>query len=101
MVRVTIAQWVASTPQELIQEVENLKDYLLEQPADILLLPELPFSDWFPSLKDFDNDRWDEAEITHLHWIDRLETFGVPTIIGTRPKTGEDGTRYNSSCCWP
>jgi len=60
----------------------------------------MAFSDWFPSLDQVEDEIWYDAVETHLHWIDRLEIFDVPTIIGTRPKRMLPEERVNSSWIW-
>lgn len=57
--------------------------------SDLVLLPEMPFSTWFPAMQPIDAGMraqvWDAAVAEHDAWIARLGELAAPIVLGSRP----------------
>jgi N-carbamoylputrescine amidase len=69
------------------------------QRPDLLLLPELAFCPWLPSLPRFDRSAWDEAVQSQSGWLARLPEVG-PTAVLTTRAVNRGGRRVNEAVLW-
>tara|TARA_Y100000590_G_scaffold142486_1_gene163523 strand:- start:1526 stop:2302 length:777 start_codon:yes stop_codon:yes gene_type:complete len=63
----------------------NLEKYLSTEKTDLLLLPEMPFSEWLSKDKNVDKKKWENAVKEHDHIIKNLSNLNAEFIIGSRP----------------
>ena len=63
----------------------NLEKYLSTKKTDLLLLPEMPFSEWLSKDKNVDKKKWENAVKEHDHIIKNLSNLNAEFIIGSRP----------------
>ncbi len=75
-------------------------DHVADHASDVLVLPEMSFSDWLAAERNVDPDRWAESVRAHLEWIGRLEHYGVAVVLGTRPTVEAAGSRRNEAFIW-
>lgn len=94
--KLTVCQLDAN---QLDVEWAALSTHLDDNPSDLLLLPEMPFSPWFAASQQVDVAIWDEAVEQHQAWITRFAELGVTTITGTMP-INQDGKRLNAGFVW-
>ena len=81
-------------------EWERLKAHLQGQKSDLVLLPEMIFSEWFPADRHFDQRIWDDAVRMHTEnesWLQELEPGII--VLGARP-VNRDGNRFNEAFVW-
>src|SRR3982751_1588987 len=64
--------------------------------SDLVLLPEMPFSNWFADKRDFDAAVWDRAVTEHRTWKQRLADLSPATVITTEPVL-TNGRRFNEA----
>jgi predicted amidohydrolase len=67
---------------------------------DILVLPELPFSDWFCAGADFDSAKWAEAVRSHTEFVARIGEAKTAVIYST-PTDGTEGRRNHARITSP
>ncbi|MGQ9910095.1 MAG: carbon-nitrogen hydrolase family protein [Candidatus Flexifilum sp.] len=71
--------------------------------SDLVLLPEMPFSAWFPAVQPTDAGMraqvWDEVMAEHDAWIARLGELGAPSVLGSRPALAA-GRPVNQGFIW-
>lgn len=56
-----------------------------ERQADLVILPEMPFAQWFATRREFDADVWRRAEEAHAQWATRLGELGRAHVLYSRP----------------
>ena len=67
----------------------ELKNHLDQNKADLLLLPEMPFSKWIASEKKVnDTVRWQSVE-KHEKWMGELEKLNVKQVVYSKPVIAE------------
>ena len=76
-----------------------LVDHTREHRSELVLLPEMPFSDWLAASREVDPAKWREAIAAHERWWPRLAELGAPTVFTTRP-IEEEGRFYNEGVVW-
>jgi len=94
MVRVTVCELPDVGDPRFEERVEGLADHAHETDADLVVLPELAFSEWLPARDPAAHDRdaaWERAGAAHAEWLDRLAVDA--TLVGSRPTLGE--ARHN------
>ena len=96
--RVTVCQW-PDEQRELPQAWDRLVAHVREQSSELVLLPEMPFSPWFPASPEFDPDVWSAAVAAHDHWETRFPELGPTAVLGTRP-LDFGNERYNEGFVW-
>jgi N-carbamoylputrescine amidase len=64
--------------------------------SDLVLLPELPFSDWLAVDTAVDPARWQRSVEEHGAAVAALDTLGAPTVIASRPTAA----RRNEAFAW-
>jgi predicted amidohydrolase len=78
---------------------DRLVRHVSAQRGGIVLLPEMPFSPWFPAARNFDAATWRDAVAAHDAWERRLAELAPATAVGTRPVDYGDG-RYAAGFMW-
>ena len=68
--------------------------HVREERSEFVLLPELPFSPWFPARRGLDDDGWRGVVQAHAIWRDRLAELAPAAIALTEPRDVE-GERHN------
>jgi N-carbamoylputrescine amidase len=67
--------------------------------SEVVVLPELPASEWFGVTPTFDQSKWDRTVAAHDDLIAGLNGFGQAIIIGSRAVTSGD-RRHNVAFVW-
>ncbi len=80
-------------------EWDRLVAHVSAERSDLVLLPEMPFSSWFPTPRDFDARVWQAAVDAHNAWERRLADLAPAIALGTRP-TDFGNLRYNAGFMW-
>ncbi len=98
MVWITVADYPdAQEDQE--RAWDALRDYLVKQPTDVLVLPEMPFSDWCYEAAHPDVEVWQRAVDEHEQMIARLPELGVQMVATSRPiRVG--AKRFSQALLW-
>lgn len=81
------------------EEWEKLKGHVRKESSEVVLLPEMPFHQWFCAEPKFDSAEWRSAVEDHDQWMDRLAELGATTVLGTRP-VEKGGVRHNEGFVW-
>jgi len=77
----------------------RLVAHVRERSSELVLLPEMAFSSWFPAVRDYDPATWRRAVDAHDRWLSRLVELGPATVLGTRP-IDRGGARFNEAFVW-
>jgi predicted amidohydrolase len=77
----------------------GLLEHVRAEHSELVLLPEMPFSPWFPTPRKFDADVWRAALTAHDAWERRLSELTPAIAFGTRPIDFGSG-RYNAGFYW-
>jgi N-carbamoylputrescine amidase len=96
--KITVCQ-LGDDKEELRESWDILADHAHAQKPDLVLLPEMPFSPWLFTNKDFDPARWSEAVRAHMESLELIQELGVDCILGTRPVTSGE-KRLNQAFLW-
>ena len=94
--KVTITQLDAN---QLENEWRRLCAHARQHSSDLVLLPEMCFSPWFPTSNVADLRLWHDAVEIHECWLRRLAELGARIVAGTAP-TNVGDKRYNSAYIW-
>ncbi len=78
---------------------ELLKDYLVANQSDLVLLPELPFHEWIAGDKEKMHQLKQKAVDKHEEWLARLGELGVDMVVYTKPVLTQ-GKYHNSAFLW-
>ena len=97
-VKVTVCQMPDDRP-EFEREWARLGRHVRRNQSDIVLLPEMPFYDWFCAGPKFDREVWSEAVSGHKDWVHRLSELGAPVVMASRPVDRAD-KRFNEGFVW-
>lgn len=92
ILRVGVTQLSCGEP--LDRQWEALAAHCRSSRPDILVLPELPFSRWFPSGEAVNDDTWHAAIAAHDAWVPRVNELSASVVIYSRPVEHE-GRRIN------
>lgn len=68
--------------------------------ADLVVLPELPYSRWLAADPVPDAPRWRRGVADHQSGIARLEELGARAVISTRPTVEANGSWRNQAFLW-
>lgn len=92
--------------EEFAKEWERLAAHIRSKSSDVVLLPEMAFSQWFCAFPKYQAEVWKKAVAEHDAWTRRLGELGAPVVLGSRPAirgskklnqalvwTGKDGVR--------
>ena len=91
---VTVCQ-IDNIPENFEKCFVNLQKYLLTKQTDLLLFPEMPFSEWLAKDKNFDSKKWEKAVDDHDKVIKSLSNLNAKYIIGSRPIINSHGKFLN------
>ena len=64
---------------------EWLAEHVRTEGSDLVLLPEFPFSEWFPVTPDYSDKTWTQAVLAHDAWIQRLGELAPAAVLSSRP----------------
>ena len=96
--RVTVCQ-MRDQGGKMQEDWLDLVAHSKEEHADLIVLPEMPFSPWFAAEKPFDQATWDAAVEAHDAYMGRLAELSTGLVVGTRP-VNLDGKRLNEGFVW-
>jgi N-carbamoylputrescine amidase len=96
--RVTVCQ-LSDERSEFESAWRALCEHVSSEKSDLVLLPEMPFSTWFASARNFDAAVWEAAVSDHRTWKSRLAELGPATVIGTEP-ISVGGRGLNEAYAW-
>jgi len=96
--RVTVCE-LPHEPAALEAQWSALCEHTTEHRAELVLLPELAMVDPVWELEQFDEARWEAAELLGEAWLARLAELGAEYVVGTRPVT-VDRRRFNQGFLW-
>jgi N-carbamoylputrescine amidase len=68
--------------------------------AQLVVLPELPFSRWLAADPVPDLDAWTCSVAEHDAAVARLGELGAAAVVGSRPTVEPDGRRHNTAFAW-
>lgn len=74
--------------------------HVAETAAELVVLPELPFSAWLAAAREPDPEAWSASVAEHDAAIARLDELGAPAVVGSRPTVEPDGKRHNAAFVW-
>ena len=92
----TICQ-IDNIPENFGKCFSNLEKYLLSYNTNLLLLPEMPFSEWLSKDKVSDSKKWKKAVNEHEKIIKNLSNLKANYIIGSRPVIDKKGKFLNEA----
>ena len=96
--KITITQ-MPDDPSEFERQWARLGRHVRRNESDIVLLPEMPFSDWFCAGPKFEHGIWNGAVSRHREWMGRLPELAAPVVLTSRPvDRGE--RRLNEGIVW-
>ena len=78
---------------------EHLAQHVGKESSDLVLLPEMPFYNWFCTTPKFDPQVWKLAVREHQRWIRRLDELGASVVLGSMPVDSEEH-RFNQGFMW-
>ncbi|HHS14114.1 MAG TPA: carbon-nitrogen hydrolase family protein [bacterium] len=93
--RVTVCQ-MRHEPHLMETDWNRLVQHVGNESSELVLLPEMPFSSWFPKDREFRIDEWEKAVRTHEVWIRRLKALHPAAVISTRPVNR--GVKRHNQC---
>jgi N-carbamoylputrescine amidase len=96
--RVTVCQW-PDRPDAFETEWGRLIGHVRESSSEIVLLPDMPFSDWFADSPHVDASVWAAAVHAHDAWEHRLPALASAIVVGTRP-VDFGNERYDEGFVW-
>ena len=94
--KVTVTQLDAN---QLENEWRRLCAHTRQHRSDLVLLPEMCFSPWFPVSNVADLRLWHVSVEIHEYWLRRLAELGAKIVAGTAPTNVAD-KRYNAAYIW-
>jgi N-carbamoylputrescine amidase len=81
------------------QDWERLVQHVKSESSDLVLLPEFPFSEWFPATDNFNITVWESAVAAHDAGVRRLGALSPARVLGTRP-VSHGGKRFSEGFVW-
>lgn len=94
--RVTVTQFSDATPEH---EWAGLVEHTRDNQPDLVLLGEMPFSQWLASNNTSDPAKWDDAMARHDHWVARFGELAGAAVASSRP-VSHSGTPHNEGFAW-
>jgi predicted amidohydrolase len=91
--RVTVCE-LGEASGMLERDWTGLVAHVRTEGSELVLLPEMPFADWFARTRPADPIIWRAAVTTHEQWLTRLGELAPAVVLGTRP-VNREGRRYN------
>jgi N-carbamoylputrescine amidase len=77
-----------------------LSRHVADTGAELVVLPELPFSDWLAAARVPELAAWQRGVDEHDAAIARLGELGAAAVVASRPTVEADGRRYNQAFAW-
>lgn len=77
-----------------------LGEHVRDTGADLVVLPELPFSDWLAADPLPDPAAWQRAVEEHDAAVARLAELDAAAVVASRPTVEPDGRRHNQAFAW-
>lgn len=96
--RVTVCQ-LRDARSEFATDWRALCEHVRGEQSELVLLPEMPFSNWFAAVSEFDPAVWESCVAEHRKWQARLAELAPAAVIGTEPATIQ-GHRLNEAYAW-
>ena len=96
---VTVCQ-LDNRAQHRPEALRALRRHVVERGSELLVLPELPFSDWLAADPVPDPARWQHSVEAHRAAVDRLQELGVRAVVASRPTVEVTGSRRNQAFIW-
>jgi N-carbamoylputrescine amidase len=96
--RVTVCQ-LSDERSEFESAWGALCEHVTSEKSDLVLLPEMPFSTWFASVRNFDAAVWEGAVSDHRTWKSRLAELAPASVISTEPVV-VGGRGLNEAYAW-
>ena len=96
--KVTVTQ-MPDDPAKFEKEWARLERHVKRNQSDLVLLPEMPFYDWFCAGPRFEQDVWSDAVSRHKVWVRRLDELGAPVVLASRP-VDKGESRHNEGFVW-
>lgn len=97
--RVTVCQ-LDSRPEHREAALEALGQHAAEAGAELVVLPELPFSTWLAASPQPDLGAWQDSVVAHERAVARLDLLGAAAVVASRPTVEPDGSRHNQAFVW-
>lgn len=85
--------------RQLDNEWAKLIDHTQVNKSELVLLPEMTFSEWFCAKQNTDDKIWQNAVNSHEMWLERLSELGANIVVGTAPHNIGD-KKYNVAYVW-
>ena len=82
--KITITQ-MPDDREEFERQWVRLGRHTKRNGSDLVLLPEMPFHDWFCAGPKFERETWSNAVGGHREWMERLPELGAPVVLTSRP----------------
>ena len=96
--KVTVCQ-LHNEREAFAADWDRLVAHVKAQRSDLVLLPEMPFFQWFPTPREFDAGVWRAAVAAHDTWEKRLSELMPAVALGTRP-VDFGALRYSVGFVW-
>jgi N-carbamoylputrescine amidase len=96
--RITVCE-LGDRPVDIAQDWARLVEHVQTTGSEFVLLPEMPFHDWFARTRPAIPEVWHEAVNAHDRWLGRLEELAPAVVGGTRP-VNREGRRHNEGFIW-
>jgi N-carbamoylputrescine amidase len=96
--RVTVCQ-LSDERGEFESTWRALSEHVTSEKSDLVMLPEMPFSPWFASVRTFDAAVWEAAVSDHRTWKSRLAELAPAAVISTEP-VAVGGRGLNEAYAW-
>ncbi|PRY20568.1 carbon-nitrogen hydrolase family protein [Pseudosporangium ferrugineum] len=97
--RITVCQ-LDNRPGHRDDALAALADHVAGAGSELVVLPELPFSDWLAADAAVDPARWQSSVEEHDAAVERLGRLGAAAVIASRPIVGSTGSRRNQAFVW-
>jgi N-carbamoylputrescine amidase len=78
---------------------EALADHCRRERSELVVLPEMPFSDWLAATPDRDQAAWERTVADHDRWMGRLGELGAAVVVGSAPVV-DAGANHNEAFTW-
>lgn len=82
------------------QALARLGEHVAATGAELVVLPELPFSAWLAAEPTPDDAAWRSSVVEHERAVARLTELGAAAVIASRPTVEADGGRRNQAFSW-
>jgi N-carbamoylputrescine amidase len=96
--KVTVCQ-MSNARSRFEGDWRNLAEHVKKESSDLVLLPEMTFSEWFCAKERFDREVWEDAVSDHAAWLGRLGELGASVVAGTM-LVDKGGRRLNQGFVW-